>query len=113
MKTIKNRINDLQSEIVARIEKSQFEVISVGKSTVVNLIGEVTINIDGAIFNFGVPSTKKYIVQFSEPPVRLKFTEAAINVLYELCAEKKRALLKEQIAHLEQEIKGLENGNVR
>lgn len=113
MKTIKEKIEELQSEIVARIEKRQFDVISIEKSTVIGLIGEPAISIDGAIFNFGVPSTKKYILQFSEPPVRLKFTEAAINVLYELCADNKRTLLEEQIAYLEREIIGLEDGDVR
>lgn len=69
MKTLKERVSDLQNEIRQRIIDGDFEVVKIEENRFSGYFNTIDISIDGMDFRFSVSEKKTYLSQHDGPVI--------------------------------------------
>lgn len=69
MKTLKERVSELQNEIKNRIINGDFEVVNIQKNRSPEFFNPINISIDGIGFRFSVSEKKTYLSQHEGPVI--------------------------------------------
>ena len=110
MKTLKERVSELQNEIEKRIINGDFEVVKVEKIRHLGFFNTIHISIDGIAFRFSVSETKTYLSQH-EGPVKIRWTRYEIGDLKHLYGpveDQELQYKEEQLKKLQDEIRSLQ-----
>lgn len=110
MKTLKERVSELQKEIEKRIINGDFEVVKVGKDRSHGFFNIIYISIYGIDFSFSVSEDKTYLSQHNGP-VRIRWNGYEIGDLkhlYKPIEALELELKKEQLKKLENEIREIQ-----
>ena len=110
MKTLKERVSELQNEIEKRIINGDFEVVKVDKNRSPGYFNSINISIDGIGFKFSVSEKKTYLSQH-DGPVKIRWDEYEIGDLKHLYGpiEDQELQYKEaQLKKLQDEIRSLQ-----
>lgn len=110
MKTLKERVSELQNEIENRIINGDFELVKVGKDRSRGFFNIIYISIDGIDFSFSVNEDKTYLSQHNGL-VKIRWHEYEIGDLkhlYEPIEAMELDSKKEQLKKLEDEIREIQ-----
>ncbi len=110
MKTLKEKVLELQNEIENRIINGDFEVIKVGKHRSAGFFNIIYVSIDGVDFSFSVSEDKTYLSQHDGLlKIRWNGYEVGdLKHLYEPIEALELELKKEQLKKLEHEIREIQ-----
>lgn len=110
MKTLKERVSELQNEIRQRIIAGDFEVLKIKDHHFEGYYNSIHISIDGVEFRFSVHRSKTFFSQH-EGPVKISWDGYEIGDLIHLYGPIESMLLEykqKQIKKLEDEIRALQ-----
>ena len=110
MKTLKERVSELQKEIEARIINGDFEVLQVAENRSPGYFNAIHISIDGIYFRFSVSEKKTYLSQH-DGSVIIRWDGYEIGDLkhlYEPIEAMQLEFKEKQIKKLQDEIKALQ-----
>ena len=111
MKTLKQRVSELQKEIENRIINGDFEVVKIIEDyQSFGYYNQIKISIDGIGFGFSVSDTKTYLCQH-DGPVEISWNGYEIGDLkhlYEPLEAQELESKKAQLKKLEDEIRTLQ-----
>ena len=110
MKTLKERVSDLQNEIEKRIINGDFELVKVGNNRTPGFFNTIYVSIDGIDFSFSVSEDKTYLSQH-DGPVKIRwygYEIGDLKHLYETVEALELELKKEQLKKLEDEIREIQ-----
>lgn len=110
MKTLKERVSELQNEIRQRIIDGDFQVLKIENNSSPGYFNTIRISIDGIGFRFSVSEKKTFLCQH-EGPVIIDWNEYEIGDLkhlYEPVEAMVLELKQKQIKKLQDEIRALQ-----
>lgn len=110
MKTLKERVSELQNEIENRIINGDFEVVKVDENRSPGYLNSINISIDGIGFRFSVSEDKTYLSQHGGP-VEIRWNGYEIGELKHLYGPIQAIDLeikKQKLKKLQDEIRALQ-----
>src|SRR5690554_1795752 len=110
MKTLKERVSDLQNEIEQRIINGDFEVVKIEENRSSGYFNIINISIDGVDFRFSVSEKKTFLSQHYGPVIIRwgGYEIGDLKHLYEPLEAQELESKEKQIKKLQDEIRALQ-----